>query len=154
VAESAAMVGFRAVLAVTAIAVASGVWHGIALAHNGSRNQSVWDGVYTDVQAKRGEQEYRNACASCHLDSLGGADMASPLVGDPFLTKWNELSVGDLFERTRISMPQDSPASLSRQAYIDIVAYILQANKLPAGEHELGHDLATLKHITILSKRN
>ena len=51
-------------------------------------------------------------------------------------------------------MPQDSPASLSRQAYIDMVAYVLQANKLPAGEHELGHDLATLKQIKILSKRN
>jgi quinoprotein glucose dehydrogenase len=147
------MVGSRAVLAVTAVAVASGVLHGIALAQNGGRDQSVWDGVFTDVQAKRGAQEYRNACASCHLDSLGGADMAPALVGETFLTKWNELSVGDLFERTRISMPQDSPASLSRQAYIDMVAYVLQANKLPAGEYELSHDLATLKQIKILSKR-
>jgi mono/diheme cytochrome c family protein len=76
---------------------------------------TVWDGVYSEAQAARGKEAYRQECAACHLDSLGGIDMAPGLAGNAFLTTWNELSVGDLFERTRISMPQDSPARLTRQ---------------------------------------
>ena len=114
--------------------------------------RTVWNGVYSETQADRGKEGYRLECASCHLDSLGGADMAPGLTGAAFLTTWNELSVGDLFERVRISMPQDKPASLSRQQYADIVAYMLQANKFPAGPAELGLDLAAMKEIVILMK--
>jgi mono/diheme cytochrome c family protein len=114
--------------------------------------RTVWDGVYTEAQASRGKEAYRLECAACHLDSLGGADMAPGLTGEAFLTTWNELPVGDLFERVRISMPQDKPASLSRQQYADIVAYMLQANKFPAGAAELGLELAAMKEIMILMK--
>jgi len=114
--------------------------------------RTVWNGVYTEAQAGRGKQAYQLECASCHLDSLGGADMATGLIGEAFLTTWNELSVGDLFERVRISMPQDKPASLSRQQYADIVAYMLQANKFPAGAAELGVDLGVMKEIMIFMK--
>jgi S-disulfanyl-L-cysteine oxidoreductase SoxD len=114
---------------------------------------TVWDGVYTEVQAARGKTAYQRECSSCHLDSLGGADMAPGLVGDAFLTTWNELSVGALFERTRISMPQDKPATLSRQEYTDIVSYMLQVNKFPAGPRELSEDLATMKAIKILMRQ-
>jgi len=34
--------------------------------------RSVWDGVYTAEQAKRGEALYANNCASCHGSALGG----------------------------------------------------------------------------------
>ncbi len=114
--------------------------------------KSVLGGVYTEAQATRGQEAYRQECAGCHLDSLGGADMAPGLVGEAFQKQWTDLTVGDLFERIRISMPQDSPAHLSRQAYIDIVAYILKANDFPAGSSELSHDLAMLKQITIVAK--
>jgi mono/diheme cytochrome c family protein len=114
--------------------------------------KSVLDGIYTEAQAARGQEAYRQECAGCHLDSLGGADMAPGLVGEAFQKQWTDLTVGDLFERIRISMPQDSPAHLSRQAYVDIVAYILNANNFPAGSSELTHDLATLKQIKIVAK--
>ena len=114
--------------------------------------RTVWDGVYSEAQAARGKEAYRQECAACHLDSLGGADMAPGLAGNAFLTTWNELSVGDLFERTRISMPQDNPARLTRQQYVDIVAYILQTNNFPAGASELSHDLGGMKLIKILMK--
>jgi mono/diheme cytochrome c family protein len=117
-----------------------------------SATKSVWDAVYSEAQAVRGQEVYRQECAGCHLDSLGGADMAPAMVGEAFLTQWDDLSVGDLFERIRISMPQDSPAHLSRQAYIDVVAYILKANKFPAGSSELGSDLPRIKMIKIIKK--
>ena len=74
------------------------------------------------------------------------------MVGDAFLAEWEDLSVGDLFERIRVSMPQDSPAHLSRQAYIDVVAYILKANKFPAGSNDLVPDLPAIKAIKFTKK--
>jgi hypothetical protein len=34
-------------------------------------------------------------------------------------------------------MPADKPGSLSVDTYLDVVAYLLQANKFPAGNTEL-----------------
>ena len=60
---------------------------------------SVWDGVYTEEQAQRGDLVYAESCAECHGTALDGIDDSPPLAGSDFLWDWNELSVGDLFER-------------------------------------------------------
>jgi mono/diheme cytochrome c family protein len=70
--------------------------------------KSVWDGVYTQAQADRGKQGYAEQCASCHGPELTGGEMAPALAGGEFLAGWDGLTVGDLFERIRISMPQNS----------------------------------------------
>ena len=114
--------------------------------------RSVWDGVYTSEQAQRGEALYSRQCARCHGAQLTGGEAAPPLAGGDFLSNWNGLTVGDLFERIRVSMPQDSPAHLSRQAYIDVVAYILKANKFPAGSNDLVPDLPAIKAIKFTKK--
>jgi hypothetical protein len=44
-------------------------------------------------------------------------------------------------------MPQSSPNSLTAQAYLDIVTYILQANGAPAGAQELSADSPALKNL-------
>src|SRR5215217_817670 len=72
----------------------------------------VWSGVYSEAQAKRGEAEYADKCASCHAPDLTGIDQAPPLTGADFTANWNDLSLHDLFERIRISMPADKPGSL------------------------------------------
>jgi hypothetical protein len=46
-------------------------------------------------------------------------------------------------------MPQNAPDSLGDRAYIDLVAYLLQANGNPAGTQELSLDVAELERITI-----
>ena len=33
---------------------------------------TVWQGVYTEAQAKRGQSEYTTHCANCHRDDLTG----------------------------------------------------------------------------------
>lgn len=109
--------------------------------------KTVWDGVYTDDQANRGKQLYADACASCHGPELTGGEMAPPLVGGDFSSDWNGLSLGDLFDRIRISMPQNAPGSLSGAQNADILAFILQANKFPAGTTELAKDAMMLKGI-------
>ena len=110
---------------------------------------SVWDGVYTEEQAKRGEAIYYERCAACHGSELEGGDMTPGLTGGVFTSNWNDLSVGDLFERIRITMPLDRPRTLSRQQSADVVAFLLKANRWPAGAAELPRDLEPLKEITI-----
>ena len=108
--------------------------------------------VYNSAQAKRGQTKYSEACSACHLLDLSGSDQAPALAGASFLGNWDGLTVSDLADRIRISMPQDNAGSLSTQQAVDIVAYILQANEFPAGEAELQTDKAVLKAMTIKRK--
>jgi mono/diheme cytochrome c family protein len=109
--------------------------------------RTVWDGVYTGEQAKRGEAAFVEACSNCHGRTLEGADMTPALTGGAFMSNWDGLTLGDLFDRIRISMPADRPGSLSRQEDADVVAYILQFNQFPAGKEELPRDVLALKQI-------
>lgn len=109
--------------------------------------RSLWDGVYTQEQAKRGESAYVERCARCHGADLSSGDAVPPLVGTEFLSTWNTKTVGDLFDRIRTTMPADKPGGISRQQGSDIVAYVLNANKFPAGNAELGTQTELLKQI-------
>jgi mono/diheme cytochrome c family protein len=116
-------------------------------------NRTVWDKVYSEEQAKRGALVYSGQCANCHAPDLTGGDASTPLTGDAFTENWNDQSVGDLFERIRISMPQDAIGTLSRQQNADVVAYILSVGKYPSGESELPTELDALKAIKITAKK-
>lgn len=111
--------------------------------------RSVWDGVYTEEQARRGEALYQQECALCHLATLTGGESAPPLAGADFLANWNGLTLGDLFERLRISMPPDQPERLTRQQKIEILAYMLSVNKFPAGPRELPRETYQLNQIRV-----
>jgi mono/diheme cytochrome c family protein len=116
-------------------------------------SRSVWDGVYTDDQAKRGRALYGDHCGSCHGASLEGGESAPALTGGEFLSNWNGLSAGDLFERIRSTMPQNKPRSLSREVNADILAYVFSANQFPPGKEELAHAAEILKEIRIEGTR-
>lgn len=109
--------------------------------------RSLWDGVYTQEQAKRGESVYAQRCAQCHGPELNGGDSVPPLAGTEFLSTWNTKNLGDLFDRIRTTMPSDKPGSLNRQQVSDIVAYVLSVNKFPAGKTELDTQTELLKQI-------
>ncbi len=102
-----------------------------------SQSKTVWDGIYTSTQAARGEVLYQEWCASCHSPDLSGGDLAPELVGGEFVWNWSGLTVGQLFERLRISMPQENPSVVTRTQKADILAFMLQANDFPVGEQEL-----------------
>ena len=118
-----------------------------------AKARTVWDGVYTEEQATRGQAQYLRSCASCHAPDLRGGSTAPSLVEESFSFQWADATVGDLFERIRTLMPSDRPNSLSSQTYRDVVAFILQANKFPTGEKELDADLDALRQIAIATKR-
>ena len=116
-------------------------------------SRSVWDGVYTEEQAKRGEPLYRKECASCHGDMLTGGESAPPLTGGVFLANWNGLTMGDLFDRIRKTMPQTNPGRLTRQQDADILAFMLSVNKFPSGNTELYRQSEMLKEIRFESAK-
>jgi mono/diheme cytochrome c family protein len=118
-----------------------------------ARPHSVWDGAYTEEQAKRGDPLYHQKCASCHGDKLTGGESAPPLTGGTFLSNWNGLTLDVLFERIRTSMPSDNPAKVGRGPKADILAYILSQNRFPAGSAELQSKAEMLKDILIESTK-
>ncbi|HWY63225.1 MAG TPA: cytochrome c [Rhizomicrobium sp.] len=99
--------------------------------------QSVWDGVYTDAQAERGRAQYAAHCAMCHGPALEGNGEAPPLTGE-FIPDWAGMTLADLTDKIRITMPLNAPGTLSPAAAADILAYILKANNFPMGSKELG----------------
>ena len=121
----------------------------LAAAALAQTTRSVWDGVYTADQARRGKEVYARECASCHGPDLTGGESAPALAGPGFLSNWTTLTVGDLFERTRVSMPENDPGKLSRAQLADVVAYLLSANNFPEGKAELDKQTEVLKQIRI-----
>jgi Cytochrome C oxidase, cbb3-type, subunit III len=115
--------------------------------------RSTWDGIYTDAQSKRGAAIYAERCASCHAPDLSGMDQAPALAGAEFRTEWDGLSMNDLFQRTRISMPADKPGSLEPAQVADTLAFVLQKNGFPASHTALSSTTAELKAITFLAKQ-
>lgn len=109
-------------------------------------------GVFTEEQAARGKEAYERECAACHLEDMLGDGIAPPLIGVPFSFRWADLSVAAMFEAIRTTMPQGAPASLSPQAYVDIIAYLLDANEYPTGESELPVNEAALQQIVVDDK--
>ena len=91
------------------------------------------ESVYTAAQAAAGRAVYEQECASCHQPNLQGSFEAPPLAGESFLRFWGDLAPSDLYDRSSSSMPPDQAGSLGEAAYVDVVAYLLQANGAPAG---------------------
>ena len=113
--------------------------------------KTVWDGVYTEEQAKRGADVYAEKCAMCHGDSLGGVESAPALTGPQFYATWEGENLNSLFERIRMSMPQDNPGSLSRAQNADIIAHMLHVGGYPAGSTPLEGQAGALTGIKVLT---
>ena len=115
------------------------------------RPRSVWDG--TEEQARRGKDLYGTHCLACHGETLEGSGPVRPLTGPDFAANWNGLSMGDMLERTRTTMPMDKPGTLSRQQIADVLSYVLSVNKLPAGDVELPRQSELLTPIKFLAQK-
>ena len=87
------------------------------------------------------------------MESLEGNGPVTPLIGDRFSANWNGVSMGDMLERTRTSMPMTKPGSLSRQQTADVLAFVLSFNKFPAGQVELSRQPEMLNQIKFLSQK-
>jgi len=126
----------------------AGIVIGIGLA----AEKTIWDHVYSQAQADRGKVLYTQKCAACHLESLGGTNTASPLVGDDFIEMWADKTIRNLYTRIRTTMPDDDPGSLTEEETVDIIAYVMAKNGCPAGDAELEPSAQSLAGIK-LSRR-
>jgi mono/diheme cytochrome c family protein len=109
------------------------------------QESTVRDKVFSADQAKAGKATYDAKCAGCH----DGGAMGPELWGDPFLTSWENKSVGTFFERIKTTMPEDSPGSLTESEILNVIAYVLQTNGFAAGDTAMqnGSALAAMKFV-------
>ena len=79
-----------------------------------SSTTTVWQGVYTEAQAARGEAEYTTHCANCHRDDLSGYN--DILKGARFMEKNRESTLHLFFEKTKTTMPRGRAGDADRQS--------------------------------------
>ena len=106
--------------------------------------------MYSAAQAARGEQIYRAQCGNCHGAAMEGA-VGPPLAGQGFLANWSARPLAELADKIQKTMPFEQPGSLSRLQSADLVAYMLQAGKFPAGPVELGDSALALVVMPIVA---
>jgi mono/diheme cytochrome c family protein len=98
-------------------------------------------GVFTEEQAKRGQQTFLGICVSCHAPSSQS--------GDEFDQHWKDHPLSDLYTYVGTQMPQNDPGSLDPFVTVDVIAYMLKLNAMPAGTKDLAPDTLLLKTIRI-----
>ena len=132
------------------LSVLAGLLSTAALARSST---SVWTGVYTAAQAGTGETVYFDTCARCHGEDLEGRERAPALAGATFGQRWDGATLKKLFERVEQMPPDDPAARLTPQKYIDVLAFLLSANEVPAGTAKLEADKDVLSDITYTTQR-
>jgi mono/diheme cytochrome c family protein len=112
--------------------------------------RSTASGVFTAEQAKSGERAFQAKCAGCHGEDLHSSDAEAPdLTEGAFKFGWQGKTLANRFEQIRNTMPLGNARGLDDQTYIDIVAYILQFNGVPAGNQKLEPDTRALERIIV-----
>ena len=104
--------------------------------------QPAGGGVFSDAQAAGGRAVYAQACAECHGATLRGGAHGPELAGVGFLSVWSTRTTRELLDYIRRDMPPGQGGALGDEAYLNIVALILQANGRTAGPEALRADSA------------
>ena len=131
----------RALLPAAGVVLAAAV----VIAANG---QAPAGALYTSAQADAGEVLYDEQCVSCHGPLSAFVPEMAALLGDhTFRNRWEDRSLGELFQLIQEEMPQDAPGSLSNDETASLVAFILAGNRFPAGDTALSNDLEALNDI-------
>jgi mono/diheme cytochrome c family protein len=118
-----------------------------------AQGRTTEDGVYTDAQAKRGEETYAKACASCHAADLSGGGQAPALADADFIKEWNEQPLSDLYDRIQATMPADAPGTMKPIEVVDIMAFIFAKAHMPSGSADLPSETAALKGIRFVAPK-
>ena len=95
--------------------------------------KTIWDAsLYTQEQAARGASTFAASCSNCHGANLQGNN-AKALTGDQFFRDFQQRTVEYLFNFVSKNMPNNAPGTLDPTAYLDLTAFILSKNDVPAG---------------------
>lgn len=102
---------------------------------------SSLDGVFTEAQAERGRTAFRAGCGDCHS--------TRDFRGETFWLSWEGSTVGRFVTTVIETMPDDDPGSLPTELYLDVTAYVLSLNGMPAGATEITYDIERLNAVRI-----
>jgi S-disulfanyl-L-cysteine oxidoreductase SoxD len=102
----------------------------------------VLTGVYSPEQASQGRRVFDRSCGLCH----GPMEFS----GRHFQLSWGNQPLAVLYRQIRNTMPVDNPGSLSTAEYAAVLAYLLQLNGYPAGQHALAADVEALGRIRMV----
>jgi mono/diheme cytochrome c family protein len=91
---------------------------------------------FTTAQADNGKLVYEQNCASCHSADLSGGE-GPPLTGAPFLYTWGGQQVVGLLKFVQNNMPASAPGTLTPEAALNVLSYVLSQNKIKAGDSPL-----------------
>lgn len=104
---------------------------------------------FTSAQSAAGKTAYNSNCAVCHGSNLTNGTMGTPLGGEYFRSAWFGRTVRAFYDRSHKTMPPAAPASLPKDVYANIVAYILELNGFKAGEAQLAPGSEALDKMVI-----
>jgi alcohol dehydrogenase (cytochrome c) len=108
--------------------------------------QATDAGPFTAAQAAAGRLVYDASCASCHGADLGGA-AAPPLAGPVFAGSWRTRSTSDLLSVVQ-TMPPGQAGNFPPETFINVTAFLLQANGRVAGAQPLTASTAVPTGVT------
>ena len=119
----------------------------LVTAQTSTPRRTVWDGVYTEAQAARGQTAFGQSCAGCHALTAARQGAAR---GRTIL---EEFRAENRRRSARVRQHQHAerrPGSLNESTYRDIVAVMLKSNGFPAGTSELERN--TISGVQIIPK--
>lgn len=122
-------------IVLVAAAVTAGGWLLIAQQSGQQRPAAP----YTSAQAAAGRAAYQANCASCHAPDLSGRE-GPQLAGTTFLNQWGARTPSELITFVRATMPPGTAGSLPDQTYVDLAAFLLDANGAHPGNQPLAMD--------------
>jgi mono/diheme cytochrome c family protein len=108
--------------------------------------------LFTVDQASQGRIVFEQHCATCHGGDLRGK-IGPALIGPGLGSARDHTTVSIMFNVIAFEMPAGDPASLTRQNYADVMAYILQRNGYPAGAQKLSYTAAQASDAPLISQR-
>jgi mono/diheme cytochrome c family protein len=99
--------------------------------------QTINPAPFTQVQSDAGRQTYGASCASCHGERLESKG-APALAGKEFAGgAFGKRPVAQLYNFIHNSMPFCEGGSLATDAYVNVLAFLLQANGAKPGNEPL-----------------
>jgi mono/diheme cytochrome c family protein len=103
------------------------------------------DGIYTKAQADGAKAQFDKICAECHAFTVAAKKQAAdlPLGDEPFLKKWEGKTIDELVSVIVLTMPNDGSAVVTEAEALNLMAYVLQQNGMPAGTTPLTKESAT-----------
>ena len=102
------------------------------LSSTGLSGQDLKQASFSADQAARGSELYQQNCAACHLANLTGSFEAPNLADTGFRSNWANRRVDEFVDMLQRTMPPQAPGSLDQSQYLDISAFLLEANNISA----------------------